>query len=369
MVIVLSVFNGFSDLAESKLSQLDPDIRVRPVTGKVFPQADSIAARIAAVEGVRTAAPELTEQAFAIVGGNQMPVTLKGMTSDGADATSLDMIIVDGVPLITQGGDTGYSTAVLSVGAAVQLNARPDSGYLLRVYVPRRTGRINPANPMTAFRADSLLVAGVYQVEQPEYDTDMILLPLADTRRLLQYSDGEASSIEVFVADGCDVTQAVTRVSAMLGDRYEVLDRIQQQQQAFRMIEIEKWVTFLMLTFILVITSFNIISSIYILKVEKAGNMYVLNAMGAPRRLIARIFAWQGRLITLAGGAIGIVLGVALSLAQQYGGFIRLGASDMSAMSIDSYPVRVAPADVLIVMAIVTLVALAASFIATVSHR
>lgn len=366
MIIVLSVFNGFSDLAESKLSHLDPDIRIVPAAGKVFARADSIAGVVEAVDGVAVAAPELTEQAFAISGRDQMPVTLKGMTSRGADATRLSDIIVDGVPILEQGR---YSSAVLSVGAAIGLNVRPGSEYLLQIYVPRRTGRINPANPLAAFRADSLLVAGVFQIEQPEYDTDLIMLPVDDARRLLEYRNNEATSIEVFTDSDAATADVMNRVKGMLGDGFLVLDRLQQQQQAFKMIEIEKWITFMMLAFILVITSFNVVSSIFILKVEKAGNMYVLRAMGATAAFIARIFAWQGRLITLAGGVIGIVVGVALSLMQQYGGFIKLGAPDMAAMSIDSYPVRVAAVDVLVVAAIVACVAFGASFLATASRR
>ncbi len=369
MVIVLSVFNGFNDLAESKLSQLDPDIRVRPVSGKVITGVSAVIDSIEAIPGVAVAAPELTEQAFAVSGDHQMPVTIKGMTSRGAGATRLDNITIDGAPILIAGNSDRYGTAVMSVGAAVGLNCRPGSDRLLRIFVPRRTGRINPANPMAAFRSDTLRVEGVFQVEQPEYDTDMIMIPFDDARRLLEYSNDEAGSIEVFISPDADIDHVIRSLRLFSAGRFTVLDRLQQQQQAFRMIEIEKWVTFLMLAFILVITSFNIISSIYILKVEKAANMFVLNAMGATRHDIASIFAWQGRLITLAGGAIGIILGVSLSLAQQWWGFIGLSATNMSAMSIDAYPVRVVLTDVIAVAAIVTVIAFIASYIATASRR
>lgn len=135
------------------------------------------------------------------------------------------------------------------------------------------------------------------------------------------------------------------------------------------MIAVEKWVTLLMLAFILVITSFNIISAIYILKVEKQDNMAVMRAMGATDSMIQSIFAWQGRLITLTGGAIGLILGSVLTLAQQWGGFIRLQAGNMTMLSVETYPVRLDFMDLAVVALIVTVVALVCSYISTLSRR
>lgn len=370
MVIVLSVFNGFSDLAAGKLSQMDPDLLVAPASGKIVENADSLSMSIASVRGVAAAAPVLREQALAVTVDGQMPVTLLGMTVDGAAATGLEGIMLDGLPVVGYIDDPslpadGRAACVLSVGVAVETGLRGGLEDYLQIYVPRRRGRINPASPMTAFRGDTLVVAGVYRVEQAEYDTDMIVVPLEVARRLLDYGNGEASGVQVFAAPGCDAEALGRELSAMLGPGYLVLDRVAQQQQAFNMIKVEKWVTLLMLAFILIITSFNIISAIYILKVEKQGNMDVLRAMGATDGMIQSIFAWQGRLITLSGGVIGIVLGCALTLAQQWGGFIRLQAGDMTALSVDVYPVRLEGGDLLIVAAIVTTVALVCARIAT----
>ena len=366
MVIVLSVFNGFSDLAAGKLSLMDPDLLVVPVRGKVIDNADSLARTIGRVEGVTVAAPIIKEQAMAVTADGQMPVTLQGMTVEGADATSLEGIMLDGEALVgyiddeTSEAMDGRPTCVLSVGVAVETGLRGGLISPLRVYVPRRTGRINVANPMNAFRGDTLLVAGVYRVEQAEYDTDMIIVPLEVTRQLLDYHNSEATAIQVFTS-GSDTGRAARELSRLIGDDYRVLDRYSQQQQAFNMIAVEKWVTLLMLAFILIITSFNIISAIYILRVEKQGNMAVLKAMGATDGLIRQIFSWQARLITVAGGIIGIALGSVLTLIQQYGHIIKLQAGDMSALAVEAYPVRLEVGDLAIVALIVAGVAMLSS--------
>ncbi|MDE7385757.1 MAG: ABC transporter permease [Muribaculaceae bacterium] len=365
MVIVLSVFNGFSDLAAGKLSLMDPDLLVVPARGKVINNADSLASTLGSIAGVSVTAPIIKEQALAVTNDGQMPVMLQGMTVEGSDATCLEGIMLDGSALMGYIDDEksafdGCPTCVLSVGVAVETGLRGGLNSRLCVYVPRRTGRINTANPMNAFRGDTLLVAGVYRVEQAEYDTDMVIVPLEVTRRLLDYNNGEATAIQVFT-QGADTDAVAREIQLRAGEDYRVLDRYRQQQQAFNMIAVEKWVTLLMLAFILIITSFNIISAIYILRVEKQGNMAVLKAMGATEGLIRSIFGWQARLITVAGGAIGLILGSILTLIQQYGHVIKLQAGDMSALAVEAYPVRLEAGDLAIVALIVVGVALLSS--------
>lgn len=370
MVIVLSVFNGFSDLARAKLSSIDPDLLVAPAAGKVIERADSLAEVIGRLPGVAVATPVLREQALAVKSDAQMPVTILGMTPEGVGATHLQSITIDGEPLVEvldmEGSPLdGFPTTMLSVGVANGIGLHGYTENFVRIYVPKRRGRINTANPMTAFRGDTLLVTGVYRVDQAEYDTDMLIIPLATARHLLDYRNGEASGVEIFTPDEAGAEKVAAAVREMVGDGMVVLDREQQQQQSFNMIAIEKWVTLLILVFILIITSFNIISAIYILRVEKAGNMHVLRAMGATPAMIRSIFAWQGRLITLAGGAIGLIAGSALVLLQQYGGIVKLRGGEPTAFSVEAYPVRLEVTDLLIVGAIVVIIAVTAAFIAT----
>lgn len=353
MVIVLSVFNGFTRLAESKLSAIDPDFLMVPVEGKAFGSVDSIAGAVSSIAGVAEAAPEITEQAFAVAGDKQMPVTIKGMTAGAIEHSGIGGIIIDGSNM------EGEGSALLSVGVAMGLNLRPSAAVdTIAVFEPRRVGRINPANPMAAFRSTQVAGVGVYQVEQEEYDRDMIILTYDEAASLLNY-DNEANGIAVWLAPGADAASVAAElrgIASHLG--LAVKDRHQQQEQAFRMISIEKWITFLMLAFILVIASFNIISTLSMLIIEKEGNMLILSAMGATRRMQSGIFILQGWLIVIIGGLVGIILGTALVLLQQHFGLIKLGAADMSVMSIQVYPVLLKFTDILVTFATIAAVAL-----------
>lgn len=368
MVIVLSVFNGFSEFAETKFSRFDPDLMIQPTKGKVIAGADSIAEAIKAAEGVGDASPIIEERAFATAAGRQMPVVVRGIAPDSPMHRALQRIIIDGQPMLSDAAADSaqaypLTLALSSIGVANGLRTTPSYPNIVRLYEPKRTGRINPSNPMASVRADSMLIAGVYQVEQQEYDNDMIIVPLSTARRLLDYSGGEASMIEVSLAPGADAARVKASLAAMLPPGTAVKDRLQQQEEAFRMISIEKWVTLAMLIFIMVIASFNILSTMSMMIVEKQPNHSILLAMGAPRDMISGVYAWLSFQITAVGGFIGLVAGLSLSLAQQFGGLIKLNASDPSALSITVYPVRVEATDLLVVAAIVVAVGSAVSLL------
>ena len=350
-VCVLSVFNGFTQLAQGRLSVIDPDLRIESVHRSITSGSDSLAFCIRSLPEVDEAMPVLSAQALAVFGERQIPVTVKGVPDGYDKLSSLHEAIIDGDFTLTQGD---YHGAVMSVGTAMQLGARPGYVTPLGVYVPRRVGRINPANPLASFRSDSLIVSGVYQVNQSEYDADMVMMPLEGVRDLLDYDSGEASAIEIRLAQGVSSERGREAVISLLGPDYRVLDRLQQEESSFRMISIEKWISFVMLAFILLIASFNVISTLAMIIIEKRDNLRTLRALGATPAMVSRIFLIEGWLISLFGGVIGVVAGVAISLAQQYGGFIRLGG-DPTQMSINVYPVCVEWSDILAVLGLVAL--------------
>nr|MBD5378101.1 ABC transporter permease [Bacteroides sp.] len=355
MVAVMSVFNGFSDLAARRLSALDPPLTARPAKGKVIEGADSLAALIAALPEIEAAMPVVTEQGLAIYDDKQLAVTLVGVAPDWGREMEVSHIIIDGSDMTA---DAEGAFATLAIGPAVRLGAHPDFYAPLEVFVPRRHGRYNPANPAAAFRTDTLRVSAVYRTDQQEHDDDRIVMPLERLRAMLDYDAGEASSLQIIPAPGVSPALARRAVEkAVPSGSIELLDRMQLQAYSFRMIEIEKWISFLMLVFILVIASFNIISTLSLLIIEKEPSIAILNALGAGRATINRIFVIQGWLISLLGGIAGIVLGAALVLAQQWGGFIKLGG-DPAKMSISAYPVRLDPLDLLWVIGIVAAVGL-----------
>ena len=364
IVCVLSVFNGFSDLAARQMSRLDPEIKVTATTGKTIANGDSIAGVIASLPEVAAAVPTIQEQALAMFNNRQIPITLKGIPDNFNEINSIDSLIIDGAYLLPV-EEIDYAT--LSVGTSMSLKAYPGDFRCLKIYVPKRVGRINTSNPMTAFRADSLLVGGVFRVEQQEYDTDMVIVPLENARRLLQYTT-ESTAIEIATPPGVSVDKAIAAITAKIGSGYEIKDRMAQQEQAFRMISIEKWISFVMLAFILIIASFNIISTLSMLVIEKDEIIHTFKALGASQGMIARIFMLEGWLISLAGGFIGVIIGVTLCLIQQFFGVIKLNA-DPSQLTIATYPVVVNVGDLVIVMALVAVVGLLTSLVTSVFTR
>lgn len=345
IVIVLSVFNGFRDLAYNNLSSIDPDLKV-VYAGGTMGSADSVAARVRTMPGVSGASVTLTRRALYVDGGEQFPVVFTGVDRHYATHSPLPMtmgiatdVAVDSMPAMQ-----------VAVGVAARAGSGP--GDVATLYVPRRLGRINPSAPATAFRSSDMMLTGVYQVNQPEYDLDHVMVPLEQARYLMQYEGGEGDAIEVWLDNPGEAASVARTIEGALGPGYRALDRLEQQHDTFRMISVEKWVTLLMLVFILVVASFNIISTLSLMVIDKASNIATMRAMGATRAMVRRIFVLQGWLITVAGGVVGIALGAVLCLLQQWCGIVKLNA-DPERLTIDTYPVALSGLDLLIVLGIV----------------
>lgn len=353
IVCVLSVFNGFSDLAYSHLSLIDPQLKIVPVQGKVIEWADSLCTLVRNIDKVKIAAPAISEQALAIYGERQMPVTLMGVPDSYPQIVDVENALIDGGWMLND-TLTGQPCAVMSVGSAISLGARPGYDELLALYVPRRVGRISQANPMASFRSDSLWVAGVFEVGQSDYDNSLVFISLSGARQLLEFTT-EASSVNIRLQENVDVDEAQRDISEAVGPQYKVANRLEQQQNSFRMIKVEKWISFLMLAFILIIASFNVVSTLSMLIIEKRDNMATLRALGAVPSQISGIFFFEGWLISIVGGLSGILLGVMLVAAQQWGGFIKLSA-DPNQLSVTEYPVHLMATDLLWVLLLVVAV-------------
>lgn len=332
IICVLSVFNGFRHTITERLDSLTPDILVSPARGKVFDNADSLSLKLSGIRGVASVSPILADNALALCGNQEMPVLLKGVTG-----------FSDTVP-----------TAQFSIGAAAGLSANVGDRILL--FAPRRVGRVNLANPSASFITDSVTNTLIFQTNRSETDENTIITDINIVRDLLQY-DEEASSIEIFVNPGENPDNIIPLVENTLGENFIVKNRLQQQEINFRMVTIEKWITFLILFFILVIASFNIISSLTMLVLDKEKNIGTLRALGYSRRNVGAIFFWQSIFVSAVGGISGIVLGIGLTLLQQYTGLIHL-QGDPSTLIITAYPVRLQFNDILVTLIPITLIGL-----------
>ena len=364
LICVLSVFNGFRGLIMGRLAMLDPQVAITATVGKTINDADSVIGAVAAIPGVERAIPVIEDQALAMYAQFQMPVRLKGVPDDYNTMNDMDSVIVDGEWKLR---DQVSRFAVAGAGPAIRLCVRPDFIGMVRLYAPQRQGRVNIANPMGAFRQDSVFVSGIFQLQQNSYDTDLIYVPLDMARDLFDY-ETEATQVEVKLAPGASEGQVMAAIARALGSGYQVENRLMQQREAYRLVNIEKWMAFLLLAFILVIATFNVISTLSLLIIEKDSSIATLRALGANDSQISRIFVLQGWLITLAGAITGVAIGLILCLCQQQFGWLRL-SGDPANMIISAYPVEVQWPDVIITFALVAAVGLLTSIVTALIMR
>lgn len=396
IVCVLSVFNGFNDVILKRDSRITPDLTVQPAQGPILQNADSLARGIAAMPGVKAVSPAVDDEAVAYFNGRQLPVNILGVMPESyREVTAIDSLTIAGEwkPQPQQVADMATAEALdetdmaqidemagmefdedalfetedlsadaiatdslpvspilVSIGVAsnLQIPAGSDSG--LMVFLPRRTGSATFSDPATAFMVDSLAVTGIFSSQQPEFDAATVIMDLEVARRLLEY-DTQANSLLVRVAPGADVAKVKADLSKRLGKAYKVTDRADSQTLHYRMVAIEKWITFLLLSFILLIASFNIISTLCMLIVEKRSNILTMCGYGASLPFIGGVFFWESVMVCLAGSLTGIASGVALCLLQMHFGFITI-PGNTSAMIMDAYPVSIAPYDLLLIFAL-----------------
>ncbi len=325
---------------------MSPDLMITPREGKTIANGDSLAEAISHMPGVDIATPTLTDNALGFFNGKETPVKLKGVIPDEySKVTSIDSLLIGNGITLKESIET--NPALVSIGVAIRLQYF-DLQQPLTVFAPKRIGRFNPANPAAAFVMDSLNVAGTFQSLQEEYDENCIITDISSVRNLLLY-DREATAIETKVRGNADIEETRKAISVAIGDTYDVKDRLMQQQLDFRMIQIEKWMTFLLLFFILIIASFNIISTLSMLVLEKQDSMRTLSAMGLSHRQIANVFRWESVLVSATGAILGLVIGSILCLLQQQYGFITIANGGIEETPI-AYPVQLQLADILVTL-------------------
>lgn len=355
IICVLSVFNGFQASIAERLDAVSPDIIVTPKKGKTIPDGEKTAQLIASTKGVAYASPTITDNALAIAGTSEMPVTLKGVNlKEYKRIVNLDSLVMPELEY-----DSIDVCSFISIGAASGLHAYPSDNIL--IFAPKRHGRVNLSNPASSFITDSIRADRIFRTNQKRFDENLIITDFKTAQRLFECNT-EASAIEIKIKPDADPSKTAAAISAAIGDFYSVKDRLQQQEMDFRMIKIEKWITFLLLFLILVIASFNLISSLSMLVIEKEGSLQTLRAIGMSRKKIGSIFFWESIFVTVIGGATGIVLGVTLSLLQQHFGLIKIGG-DPEAVIMDTYPVVVDPTDIFFTMIPIALIGFATAAI------
>ena len=361
LVIVLSVFNGFHDLVASLFTNFDPQIEVVPVKGKTInadaPELD----RIRHLDFVDVATDVVEDQAIAVYGDRQRMVTVMGVDENFDQLTNIGDILYGDGDFTLRVANLYFGVPGIRLAQDLGLGARWAD--YLKIYAPVRRGQLTDLDtPTDGFVVDSLLSPGVvYAVNQNKYDRDRIITSIYFARQLFD-QDGMLSSLQLRLKPGTDLSTAKREIKAAAGEKFRVLDRFEQQADTFRIMQIEKVLAYVFLTFILIVACFNIISSLSMLIIDKKNDINTLHNLGANDRQIQSIFLYEGRIISAVGAFIGIGLGLALCGLQQAFGFVKMGESS-GTFIVNAYPVSVHYWDVLVVFITVILIGWAASWI------
>ena len=355
LVCTLSVFNGFQDLVKTMFTAFDPELKITSVTGKVFDAEDERIKAIQAMPEVETFSKSLADNALVQYKGRQAMVVIKGVEDNFNQLTAIDSILYGRGELVLHDEVVDYAIPGIELISVLGTGIR----FLdpLEVYAPKRGVKVNVANPASSFQMDYLYSSGLtFAVNQQKYDASYVLTSLDFARNLFQY-DTEVSSVELKLHPDANVDRVKDKISKVLDKNFLVQDRYEQQMDTYRIMEVEKLISYLFLSFILLIACFNVIGSLSMLIIDKRDDVTTLRNLGADNKLISCIFLLEGCLISFIGALVGVVLGLVLCLVQQEFGIISLGSGDTAgAFVVDAYPVSVHFSDVVLVLATVLVI-------------
>ncbi len=346
LVIVLSVFNGFHDLVASFFTNFDPQLKVVPVEGKTVPADDPILTKISHFPEVDVATGTVEDMALAIYNGKQAMVTIKGVDDNFPQLTHITEILYGDGQFQLHTANLQYGTPGIRLAQTLGLGANW-KGYL-KIYAPQREGQLDMTDPQSGFVVDSLISPGVvFSVNQGKYDKSYIVTSLGFAQNLFN-QQGMVSALELRLKAGSNLESVKERMQKVAGKKYQVLDRFEQQSDTFKIMKVEKLMAYIFLTFILIVACFNIIGSLSMLIIDKKDDVVTLRNLGASDKQIRRIFLFEGRLISVFGAILGILLGLLLCWLQQQYGFVKMGSSD-GTFVVNAYPVSVHYSDVLLI--------------------
>ena len=353
LVIVLSVFNGFNSLIATFFSNFDPDFKITSNEGKMFSTSDERFEKIKNLPGVIHYAEVIEEVALLKYNSQQYAAVVKGVPNNYGDYTKIDTLIVDGKFLLE---DQGEDFAVIGQGVAYNLGIGLTFIDPIRLFVPKK-GRQTSLNPSRALNYDYIFPSGVFSVLE-EIDSKYILVPFDFAAELFE-SNGQISSVELGIDQNASSKRLQKEIESILGKTFHVKNKFQQHDLIYKTMKSEKWAAYLILVFILIIASFNMLGSLTMLIIDKKEDLYILGSMGANSALIRRIFLFQGWMISFFGAILGSILGLLVSWAQIKFELIKFGAGSFV---ISAYPVQIIFSDILIILGIVIFIGFIASW-------
>ncbi|MBR4794001.1 MAG: FtsX-like permease family protein [Bacteroidaceae bacterium] len=352
LICTLSVFNGFHELVESLFKDFDPELKVVSADKKFFSTDDERIRKAITPDFIDVYTFTLEEQALISYKSKQQIAMIKGVDDSYHDLVGIEKLLKgNGIYMLE---DEVCHYAIMGIGLMGYMNCGMKPAYPLKLYVPKKEGNVSLIDPTTSFNQASIYSPGVvFCVEQEKYDDNYVLISLSLAQQLTD-RENEASALEIKTKEGTSLRKAIRELESLLGPDFKVQDRLHQQQDVFKVFKMEKFISYLFLTFILLIACFNIIGSLIMLMVEKQQDAGLLESMGAEPGTVESIFIINGVLISLIGAVTGLCLGVIAVLLQQKYGFISLGTAGN--FIVDAYPVSIKIQDIILVLVTVLVV-------------
>ncbi len=353
LVCTLSVFNGFRDMVATFFTAFDPELKITVNEGKVFNPTDAHYKELKKMADVKVCTLTLEENAMVQYKDRQTMAVIKGVQENFEKLTSIDSILIGNGLFMLH--DTIADYGIMGVELVSTLGCGVQFLDPLQIYVPKRDAPVDLVNPSSSFNMEYLYSPGVvFAVKQRKYDSQYIITSLAFARHLLNYNN-EVSAIELKLMPNSDVESVKAKIEKLVGPKYSVKNRYEQQEDVFQIMKIEKFISYLFLTFILMIACFNVIGSLSMLILDKKDDVSTLRSLGANDKVISRIFLFEGRLISVIGAVFGILLGLLLCYLQQKYGLIQLGNGGDNFI-VKAYPVSVHPMDIVVIFFTVIIV-------------
>ena len=363
LIVVLSAFNGLEKVISSMNNRLTPDLQISTVKGKTIDLTAFPLGQLKDIQGIEYVVPTITEDALFRANDKQHIGQVKGVGLEYQKIDRLNEVVFGGGDLVLSDEDEHYF-AIPGAGVAWYLGINAYNPYaMVRIYVPKR-GNASQMSLENSFNSDVVTVRSVFSTEQ-ELDEKLVLVPFDMLSELLEYED-KATNVEVFTTQNAEINKVKKSVSAIIGANYSVKNQQEQQETLYKIMRSEKWAVYVILTFILILSTFNVVGSLSMLMIDKRKDTEILKAMGADNSLIQRIFLNEGLLISVAGGIIGLLLGIVLVLLQQQFGFIKFGTGGGNYV-VDAYPVLLKIKDVLLIFATILVVGCTSALL-TVRH-
>jgi lipoprotein-releasing system permease protein len=346
LICTLSVFNGFQDMVAQLFTAFDPPLKIVANQGKSFQGDAPELQEIAKWPEIEMTCKTIESFAMVQYKKQQAVVTVKGVEDNFQQMVAIDSVLYGRKKFKLH--DEVCSYAVMGIDLMASLGASIEFVDPLILNAPKRKKKISLTNPTTSFNRIPIYSPGVvFAINQQKYDASYVLVSLNVAQKLFNYKN-EITALELRLKKDVDVDKIQRHLQQFLGKKYKVMNRYEQQEDVFKVMQIEKLISYIFLSFILFIASFNIIGALSMLIIDKKKDVLVLRSLGASDKMIIQIFLYEGRMIATFGATIGIILGLLLCFLQQTFGFISLG-NGAGNFIIDAYPVSVHWWDVIIV--------------------